>query len=145
MIAAAMLLLAFDSVQSVILCRTDWLPADPPADPTLRPFSACCVAAHNSSTTHGTSCCSPTNFMWGKAPVCVQHEADGYYLSLDSGMYGSVKLLATAAKDPNVVRAKLQEVIPSPGGHGPNQTVYMELNSTISAATRPAAAARVVA
>ena len=144
MIAAAMLLLAFDSVQSVILCRTNWLPAFPPADPTLRPFSACCVAAP-SSMSFPFSCCSPTNFMWEEAPVCVQHEADGYYLSLDSGMYGFVKLLATAAKDPNVVRAKLQEVIPSPGGHGPNQTVYMELNSTISAATRPAAAARAVA
>jgi hypothetical protein len=103
-------------------------------------FSACCDTALN---TTGPTCCSPVSPVWEAVQACLHREDNGSYLSIDAGIYGSMKLLATAGAGVNAgtVRAKLEQIIkfdPECLVKSPlcpaNNTVYEELNSTLSTA-----------
>lgn len=126
-------------VQQVTICRKIKTRVDPIPAP-MRSFSACCEALLNAT---GPTCCNPVSPMWESVEACLHHEDDGRYLSVDAGIYGSFKLLATADASEKVgtVRAKLQQVIKfdpeclAKSALCPAQSlIYEELNSTLSTA-----------
>jgi len=63
-------------------------------DPGTETFSACCNVT---STGTGKDCCSPQSHMWEAVTECLEFSQGLRWISLDAGMYGSMRTLAVPA------------------------------------------------